>query len=163
MRCVNCSNKKDLKPSVIRSHHFTESGLDSVYLKGLVRQYKCDQCGEKYTQYANIDAIHKKIAEMLIEKDAPLTCGELRYLRKYMGLSAEALGALVEYRHESLYRYEAGDWRIPTALDLAIRRLASTHTPDRDYKKHDNQERKRQKVQRMEISRSNARWSPAHA
>lgn len=58
-----------------------------------------------------------------------MTPANLRATRKRLGLSAEALGALLGVHRETVYRWELGTRAMPSYLDRALRDLERELAP----------------------------------
>lgn len=135
MKCAMCENKKTLKKvSVTKS--YKESGLDNITLIG-VTVYKCDQCGEEYFNYGNMDQLHRLIAKVLLEKKGLLTGGEIRFLRKHIGYSGAMFAKLIGYEHETISRIETGASPVQPSFDRLVRFSVSSKISDRSYDLHD--------------------------
>lgn len=136
MKCVMCDNQNKLKSKIIDTHKYKECGLDNVILHG-VTVSKCEQCGEEYFNFGNIDKLHLLIASTLIKKDSNLSGKEVRFLRKYLGYSATVFSKLVGYKNEHLSRIENEMSPVQEIFDKLIRYLVLEKMPNRDYSMQD--------------------------
>ena len=57
MKCSMCENNKALKKSFV-TVKYKASGLDNVTLTQ-VEHYKCEQCGEEYFKYGDLEKLLK--------------------------------------------------------------------------------------------------------
>ena len=136
MKCTNCESKKELK-KVISNYKYKECGLDNVVLAG-VSTIKCEQCGEEYYNFGDIEQLHNKIAEILLTKADLLTGKEIRFLRKNLGYSGALFAHLIGYSHESLSRLENGAQKVTESFDRLVRfAVADKLCKDRSYDLHD--------------------------
>jgi len=119
MKCSVC-NKPLYKTSEL--YHYTECGLDNVYLEG-IDIYKCENCGNMEAKIPRIDELHLGIAKCIIAKPQRLNNKEIRYLRKYMGFKAVDLAKILEINKSTLSRWEAGKEKIGPANDRLLRLL----------------------------------------
>ena len=119
MKCSVCN--KPLKETS-ELYHYTECGLDNVYLGG-VDIYKCENCGNIEAKIPKIDELHMVIAKCIISKPQRLNNKEIRYLRKYLGLKAVDLAKILNVSKSTLSRWEAGKEKIGTANDILLRLL----------------------------------------
>ena len=71
-----------------RSYHYKESGLDYVWLIGIL-QYKCKKCGEHYVEIPRINDLHLLIGKNIVCKKELLSGQEVRFLRKEIGMRAK--------------------------------------------------------------------------
>ena len=98
--------------------HYTACGLDNVWL---VNGYKV-----KTTRHGNavavndVDGLHKLLAQTLIEKSSRLSGKEFRFLRTQLGLSQEALGAMLDFSENAVSLWERKD-TVPAACDQWLR------------------------------------------
>jgi putative transcriptional regulator len=135
MKCTSCNNPKDLKPKYI-THRYRESGLDNVVLHG-VEHFKCDQCGEDYFGYGDVNQLHDLIARTLVLKKGPLVGREIRFLRVHLGLSGKEYARRVGINPSTLSRYENDGDKPSKGFDSLLRAFVVTKLPDRDYDLHD--------------------------
>lgn len=121
MRCHNCGN--DLE-CVKEKWHYTESGLDNIFLEG-VDVFRCSVCGEEIVSIPSMPKLNTVIGCILILKQSPLNGKEIRYLRKNMGYSAKKFAAALAIDKSTLSRWEHGVRPPSSSLDRAIRLLYS--------------------------------------
>lgn len=118
--CLIC--RKELKKSVAKLYHYRESGLSNVFLQNITL-YQCE-CGEKLVQIPMIERLHDAIAFNLLKKRALLTGPEFRFLRKWIGLTANGLAAMLGVKSRiSVSRWENGRAPLTAATDHAMRLL----------------------------------------
>ncbi len=97
---------------------YTACGLDNVWL---ANGFKI-----KVTRHGNavavndVDGLHKLIAETLIDKPGRLTGKEFRFLRTQLGLSQEALGAMLDFSENAVSLWERKD-TVPATCDQWLR------------------------------------------
>jgi DNA-binding transcriptional regulator YiaG len=98
--------------------HYTACGLDNVWLANGYTQ--------KETRHGNAVAVHdvaglhELIAQTLIDKRGRLTGNEFRFLRSQLGLSQEALGAMLDFSENAVSLWERKD-TVPAACDQWLR------------------------------------------
>ncbi len=113
MNCLNCGKK--MERSIQKRYHYKESGLDNVYLKGSAIFHKC-VCGQLFVEIAQIERLHDAIAYHLLNKKTIWSGREFRFLRKWVGLTAEELGrALGHISRGTISRWENDKIRITPA------------------------------------------------
>lgn len=121
MKCVKCG--KTIRGRVAPSYHYKECGLNNVYLKNSVVLYTCS-CGEELIQIPTIERLHDAIAYDVLQKRTLLIADEFRFLRKWVGLTAESLAATLGFKkRQTISRYENGREPINAASDHAMRLL----------------------------------------
>jgi len=118
MKCPGCQEEMSCQ---IGEYHYTESGLDNVYLEG-VEICSCASCGETMTIIPAITGLHSKIGQMLLRKKSLLNGNEIKYLRKNMGLSATRLAVILDVDNATISRWErAPDRKIDKGYDRLLR------------------------------------------
>lgn len=93
MKCQQCGGANAERQK--GNHLYSESGLPNVTLVG-VTLVSCPDCGARGVMIPKIEKLHAALAEMLITTVPKLSGPEVRFLRKYLGLSgvdfAERMG-----------------------------------------------------------------------
>lgn len=135
MKCFNCDSEKKLKRSKI-TYKYKDCGLDNVTLLD-AEIMKCDECGEEYYSFGDIEKLHRKIADILIMKEDLLLGKEIRFLRKHLGYSGILFATLIGYAHETLSRIENGNQEVTPVLDRLIRFIVANKLSNRSYDLHD--------------------------
>lgn len=88
-------------------YHYTESGLDNIYLKNGYRINKLR--GEEGTAIENIDGLHRAIGLALVNMPSQLQGSEFRFLRTELELSQAGLGKLFGVDKQTVARWEKGE------------------------------------------------------
>ena len=83
VKCYECGNEMVEKRETVRDHQL---GLPNVVLMDVPIRY-CKKCGEREVVFPQIARLHRLIAKTLIVKHTRLTPLEVKFLRKYLGLS----------------------------------------------------------------------------
>ena len=97
---------------------YTACGLDNVWL---VNGYKLKETRHGHAVSVNdVDDLHKLLTQTLIDKPGRLTGKEFRFLRTQLGLSQEALGALLDFSENAVSLWERKD-AVPAACDQWLR------------------------------------------
>ena len=157
MMCSMCENTNPLKTTSI-TYRYKDCGLDNIILNG-VKESRCEQCGEVYYNFGNIDSLHKIIAGHLIQKSDTLTGREVRFLRKFLGYSSAVFAKLVGYEVEHLSRIENGKSAVQSTFDHLVRLLVAKKFPDRQYDLHDLfLDGKAMKLEWLEFSLNGKSW-----
>jgi DNA-binding transcriptional regulator YiaG len=104
-------------------YHYTESGLENVWLKSgyMIRK----------TPYGNglsvqdVDGLHRAICNVIARR-ARLSSDQLRFLRKEMGMSQSALARLLGTSERNLSLWE-GRGGIPKISDRLVKLICLEH------------------------------------
>jgi putative transcriptional regulator len=116
IKCPNCHLKGKTHKG---EYHYTESGLQNVWLMG-VEIFECD-CGENFAFIPCAQELHKLIAEILLKQESQLSGREIRFLRKHMGMKSKDFANEVGVRPVTVSRWENGDSAPSESLDRLIR------------------------------------------
>jgi putative transcriptional regulator len=109
------------------AYHYTESGLDNVFLLNGYEIHKTPY-GEGVS-IQNSEALHRAIGRWLVELPAPLRGAELRFLRLEMELSQKQLAALIGSTEQNVRRWEKAQQKpVPGPADRLLRALYSEAT-----------------------------------
>lgn len=100
--------------------HYTQCGLDDVYLEGGV-QVEETPYGEAFSvEHAN--ELHEAIAKSIINDARPLRGQEARFLRVMLHLSQEAMARALGVDRATIIRWErAREKALSTMQDTAVR------------------------------------------
>jgi transcriptional regulator with XRE-family HTH domain len=131
MRCA-CGEQGTV---ICGDYLFTESGLINVTLHG-VELLMCDTCGSLTPILTKINNLMQVIATALVLKASQLTGKEIRFLRKYIGLTGEQFGRKLGLTKEHVSRIENDKYPVGAQTDRLIRYLAlsSTSTLEKQMK-----------------------------
>lgn len=116
MKCPICNSKTVCAQD---PYHYTESGLDYVYLEG-IDVCKCS-CGEVIVSIPTMPQLHSVIGLSIIKKKSLLSGQEIRFLRKNMGLTATKLSEIIGIDNATISRWENGNQVIKKSNDRFIR------------------------------------------
>lgn len=105
----------------VKRYHYRESGLDNVYLEGGFEIVKSPY-GEGVA-IEDLEGLHRAIAQCLIEKPAPLSGAEFRFLRTELDLSQEAMGALCGRNERTVRLWETREEPIEEPANLLVRHI----------------------------------------
>ena len=115
--CSDCGSVARVERGTYR---FRESGLDNVVLKG-IETIKCPACGNEDPILPNLDGLLRVLAVALMNNKLPLSGTEVRYLRKYLGMSGEQFARILHTDKSTLSKWETGAVNIGSKSDLLIR------------------------------------------
>jgi len=118
-RCGNCGQSAK-KTST--NYLFRESGLRNVVLKN-IEVIKCGHCGNEDPVIHKMADLMRQIAQALVEKPYALTGEEIRFLRKYLGMSGGAFARLLHTDKTVLSRWENNQIDVGSKSDLLIRAI----------------------------------------
>lgn len=101
------------------TYHYTESGLDTVFLENGY-EYKNHPGGRTVT-IQDIDGLHRAIGRALVAKRQRLTGKEFRYLRTELLLSQANLASVLKVTELTIGRWEKGQTEIPLSAEAIVR------------------------------------------
>jgi DNA-binding transcriptional regulator YiaG len=96
-------------------YHYTESGLDNIWLAGGATETRCPTCGEAFVRIWKESQLLQLVARDLLMEARHHTGAELRFVRKACGMSQEQLAALLKCRRATVADREA---RVNPGLSL---------------------------------------------
>jgi putative zinc finger/helix-turn-helix YgiT family protein len=123
--CYECGGNARI---VRKGYHFTESGLNNVFLKD-IEVVKCANCKSETPRIPNHDDLMRTIAVALIDKPSELAGDEVRFLRKYLGEGSAPFAQMLGIDRSHLSRVENGAMAISRQTDRLVRTLALVHEP----------------------------------
>jgi len=129
MKCIECA--AELKVDH-KDHRYAEAGLDNVTLVG-IEVRTCPNCGGEEFVIPHIEELHKLLAFALASKEGSLTPDEIRFLRKYLGLSGAALSKQTGVRAESESRWENGKKLMEAPSERLLRLMVYNMKPMEYY------------------------------
>lgn len=107
------------------TYHYTESGLDDVYL---ANGYDFIETGAgKSVRIHDIDGLHEAIAHFLIRERKILSGSEIRFLRHELLMSQNTLANILDVTEQTVRRWEQGRQQIPRSADAVLRQVYFEH------------------------------------
>ena len=107
----------------MQRYHYTECGLDNVFIEGV--EIIRDEDGEEVVCIPAINELHKTIAEGILRQEGAMSGKELRFLRTEMGMTQAELGQLLHRDAQTIARWEKGEIPIDGNADTVVRKLAA--------------------------------------
>ena len=101
------------------AYHYTECGLDNVFIQGAVRFG--DHAGEEAVTIPAIGNLHRVIAEGIVMHPAKMTGQELRFMRSEMGLTQAQLAAILKVTLLTVSRWERNETPVNDAAEMLVR------------------------------------------
>ncbi len=119
----------------IEYYHYTECGLDNIYL---VNGYKITKLtdGDEEIFIHDIHGLHVAISNILIFKKGLLEGSEIKFIRTMLDLSQNKLAALIGCRYQQILLWEKNKNKISKPADRLLRITLFTYL----YKDIDNGE-----------------------
>lgn len=87
------------------NYHYTESGLDNVWLENGYTVEMHPHYGELIS-FKNVRGLHEAIGRWLVAQPRTLTGAEFRFLRVELDLSQKALGRMLGVTEQALAKWE---------------------------------------------------------
>lgn len=106
-------------------YHYTECGLDNVYLVGGFSFV--DTPSGQGVRIQDIDGLHRVIGTYLVSAKKRLSGKEIRFLRHEISSSQAALALLLGVRELTVARWEKDQVKMPSAAESALRHLYMEH------------------------------------
>lgn len=109
------------------SHHYTESGLDNIYLENGFHIH--DTPYGKGVSIQDTEGLHKVIGKWLISQPKPINGAELRFLRLEMESTQRDLAGIIGATEQTLRLWEKSrKKKIPGTADRLVRALYDEYT-----------------------------------
>jgi putative transcriptional regulator len=108
--------------TVTTQYHYTESGLDNVWLMGSGVEI-VDLPSGRHLKINDIEGLHHAIGMTLVKEKKNLTGKEIRFLRQELLLSQVVLAKLLDVTEQTVHRWETGKAEIPKPAESLIRFL----------------------------------------
>lgn len=151
----------------MEAFHYKSCGLDHVFL---LNGYEVRELGgSRAVAIHDLEGLHRAIASQLIEKPAPLTGQELRFLRVEMDFSQKALGQLLGVTDQAVAKWEKGQTKkIAKTADTLVRLLARECLLKRDgrvfeFVRELSELDRHVDADRLELSETEDGWKPTSA
>lgn len=127
--CPTC----DGKIRVTRENHlYVESGLPNVVLAG-IEIHRCPKCGTFEMLLPRVTELYRVIAMTVIYKPARLNGAEVRFLRKYLGWSADDFAVHMGVDPTTVSAWENERRPFGTSSDRLLRLMIAHQAPVEDY------------------------------
>lgn len=120
-----CSNCGKSARHTRGNYLFRESGLKNIVLIN-AEIVKCDKCGNEDPIITRLDDVLKTIALAIVNKPCALFGEEIRYLRKYLGMSGDTFASHLHVDKSVLSRWENNREMAGSRSDLLIRAIVLT-------------------------------------
>lgn len=139
MSCYSCGYIGKLKNSKIKMYHYSESGLDNVFLAN-IPAVKCPKCSVEIPVIERPEQLNEMIAHAIFQKKFLLNGKEVRFLRTQLGYSQKDFADEIVKTKEYMNRIENGAGPVTPELDQHIRLnyLRLKGTPKRTYEAFQN-------------------------
>ena len=108
----------------ITEYHYTESGLDNVFILADIPLEKYED-GEKYIIIPAVGLLHQFITQAVINNAGILNGKEIRFLRTEIRKTQAELAEILHCDSQTIARWEKDEHAISPAHDLIIRQLVA--------------------------------------
>ncbi len=134
MTCHKCGRAfAETRTTTKAPYHYTSSGLANLYLVGIVMR-RCASCRTESPVIPRMGGLHRTIARVLLDKPERLTGDELRFLRKFVGLSATDFASQVRIDPATLSRFENGKQDLGESADKLARAVVMAEVEKEEQK-----------------------------
>jgi DNA-binding transcriptional regulator YiaG len=104
--CNNCERPFETWiASAEQRYHYTESGLDNVWLEGIT-VYSCPNCEVESADIPDLEGLHRLLAKDIILTPLPMRGAELRFLRKETKLKLKEFAEILEVDPKTINNLE---------------------------------------------------------
>ncbi|PJK07969.1 transcriptional regulator [Lysobacteraceae bacterium NML95-0200] len=100
--------------------HFTECGLDNVYLMNGFR-YGQTSNGEEVLIIQDLPGLHAAIAMSVVDSPEPLNAKTFKYLRKQVDMAQRQLAGILGVEEGTVSLWERGKQPVPKSADIILR------------------------------------------
>ena len=128
MTCLQCGGEMQSRRE---NYQYTSCGLPNVTLEG-IEVRRCGKCGETEAVIPNVEGLHRALARGVVRQKARLAPTEIRFLRKFLGLSGVEFARHVGVEPETVSRWESGAARMGATAERLLRWFVATREPERD-------------------------------
>ena len=129
MTCLECGGKMKIGTE---NYKYDASGLPGITLVD-VEVARCAECGEIEVTIPNIEGLHRALAMAISHKRERVTPKEVRFLRKYLGLSGADFADHIGVAPETVSRWETGKAAMSGTAERYLRLLVLTREPVSHY------------------------------
>jgi putative zinc finger/helix-turn-helix YgiT family protein len=123
--CQDCGKEVNV---IVGNYQFKEVGLPVVLLA--IELVKCDNCGTTEPIIPNLNGLMDAIAYSVISDKCRLNGPEIKFLRKYLGMSAGEFSQLIHIDPATISRWENGLQNPGPQTDSLIRLTVLNKSPD---------------------------------
>lgn len=120
MICPECGKATLIKTT--KDHHYVESGLKNVILKGIYYDY-CPNCGEDAFGIPNPFELQELLSQIIARQPQRLKPEEIRYLRTYLEFTGVDLAKVIAVTPETVSRWENGHEKMSVMSERFLRLL----------------------------------------
>ncbi len=125
--CIRCGTPMDQRRDSV-----PYDALPGTILVG-VPVSECPECGETEVGIPRMAKLDRTLAKMVVEQESRLTPDEIRFLRKYLGLSGRDLAARMGVSPETVSRWENDRQPMSETNERLLRAIAAHESPVDDY------------------------------
>ena len=130
MKCDECGGLMTTERNAVRRYNI--GGLPHIELHG-VEVTTCKGCGKEAIAIPRIGQLHRVVADGFVKQPRMLAPVEIRFLRKYVGLSTADFAQRMGVTRETVCRWENGANPMGAVADRLLRLLVVTHEPPESY------------------------------
>ena len=162
MICDECGGHTVIEENAVR--RYVIGGLPHVELHG-VEVTRCNRCGSEGIGIPRIGQLHRVLATSFAKQPRMLAPTEIRFLRKFAGLSTADFAQMMGVARETVSRWETGANKMGAVADRLLRLLILTHEPTDSYAIEDllrglNDRPVPKKLTSVSVWNSGSGWTP---
>ncbi len=136
-----------------------DCGLDGVFLENVL-VYRCSNCGEREIEVPNTLKLHRTLAMTLVRRPERLGSRDIRFLRKYLGLSGTEFARKTGVDKSTVSRWERVDKPTPMGgqAERLLRVLVMSERPVESYSL-DAAGSMKPRLRKMRLAASRSGWT----
>jgi putative zinc finger/helix-turn-helix YgiT family protein len=125
MKVAACGNCGETANVIRGDYRYKESGLRNVILSG-VELIRCPKCGAEDPVIPRMNELHRALALAVASQPFRLQGEDVRYLRKYLGMTQDKFAELLHIHKSNLSKWENNEDKIGEQSDRLIRTVVLT-------------------------------------
>lgn len=125
MKCHACGNAEVV--SEVGVHEYVEARLPYPVVLSAIPVLRCPACGEESVTIPDPEGLHEILCLHIVMANRALLPGEIRFLRRYLDKSADAMAALMGVDAKTLSRWENGRQKMGAVAERLIRVIVGNH------------------------------------
>lgn len=158
MKCRICEEGELVE--VRENYHYRECGLENVTIVGITVR-KCPACGALMPLIPNIEGLHDRLAQAIIQKNGALGAAEIVFLRKSLGWSGSDFARHLHCTRAQVSKWEHATVEMSKPYDLLLRELVAQGKKLADYRREELVWQRRDPARQVRLQLRKQGWGEA--